>query len=174
LGGPRIADIRRAAYGPLLALAQPSLLTTLGAGSSLRRAIDGGIASRMVAGLVLTPALAAVTLPLAPGSDAHARGQAGLGELVTVRVTYALPCLVPAVSRAMCDPLEWDIEDGRLRIDPGAATARKRALAELRQAPAADGQRALAVAGVRFTLLQAEVSLPTQRAAYRYASEAGR
>ena len=168
LGGPRMADIRRAVHTPLMALAPPALLGAILRDGSVADALRGGAAARVSTGLLLTPALTATTFPTGPGSRELQRARVSIegGALVTVRVTHAMPCLIPFVGRLTCAPLAWSPLRGQLELPKRASEARRAALEELRVAPSARLQRGIARSGLPFALLQAEASLPAQHAAH--------
>lgn len=117
-GGPRLRDIRFAVYLPLLAIS-PSVdqigrwfginLDPTHQQNEIKESLHGAIGDhpelRFVAGLLYNRAAAAVTFPIAPGSDSFFQGAFGPDDTVTVRVTYLYPCAVPLVSSFMCDSL---------------------------------------------------------------------
>ncbi len=115
-GGPRLKDIRKAVYVPLMALAPPFRLVAgwfdsglrqafgwSGAGSSsLAGAIGSSPGQRFAAGLLYNRAAAVVTFHR-PGSREIFEGAYGPTDSATVRVTYLFHCAVPLVSRFMCE-----------------------------------------------------------------------
>jgi hypothetical protein len=165
LGGPRMAAIRRAVHVPLAAITpEPALLPYLivpAARRSLMRVLGTSPASRLFFGLnFYLPLTTAVTFPKAPGSAELLGARITPNRSVTVRVTHLVPCAVPVVSVLMCGALDSASSGGDTRA---------RARAEINLAPGAS-----MLSMFRFTrvaLMQAEASMPSQRAGYAYASE---
>ncbi|MGD8858902.1 MAG: TadE/TadG family type IV pilus assembly protein [Myxococcales bacterium] len=177
LGGPRVADIRRAVHARLAAIAPPPDIVAAGlTPTTAARALGPAPLGRLAFGLgVYLPLATAVTFPDAPGSGTLQRERVE-GELITVRVTYAMPCVVPLVSRLICSPYRftgrgaggalarWLAGDGGGDLTPAER--------ELRLAPAAQQQDLLTLSRVPVRLLRAEATLPAQPApAYYHRSE---
>ena len=112
-GSSRIAQIRTAAYFPLLALSPDALADGLGflvgegafesEHKSLRGAIGNTGISRIVGAFLYNLGAVAVTFPTSPGSEEWREEPYAHGDEVTVRVTYLMRCNVPLVSLLLCD-----------------------------------------------------------------------
>jgi hypothetical protein len=112
-GQSRIAQIRTAAYFPLLAISPDALddgigfLVGDGASGSERRSLRGAIGntgiSRIVGAFLYNLGAVAVTFPAAPGGDELRDEPYAHGDEVTVRVTYLMRCNVPIASLLLCD-----------------------------------------------------------------------
>lgn len=167
--GPRMAAIRAAVHAPLAAIAPSRALVDWLAATDLGLAI-GDPASRVATGLAsFIPASTAVVFASAPDSSLlHAHEVTG--ELIVLRVTHLVPCAVPIARTLLCRTLGWNARARRLAV-AGADDATERALTELKRAPFAAGQAALALARVPMAVLTAEASLPLHAAPYAYASE---
>jgi hypothetical protein len=190
----RLAAIRSAAYRPLLAIA-PSA-SQLAPSSRVRTVMAAigqtGPLDRTAFGLVYLTAASAITFPDAPGATQH-RSSFGEDAPVTVRVTYAYPCMVPIASAMLCDswlelssrlPMQTDSLLGpRGGVEGTIATARRlqaqRARLESSRARVDElshserpGTLIASIAtGARFAIFSAEATLPLQSAPYRYQSE---
>ncbi len=209
-GSDRLNRVRNAAYLPLSvisptaeqvarlvpfatsinpALAQRSILDDLGDMPLMRVVTGFGVYGR---------AAAAITFPTAPGAQTlrDSLGAAfGDRDLVTVRVTYLLPCNVPLGRELVCDnlmsatglpqALRKSVEairqpsvkafeqayDSWART-PGALKSLKRDLSELMRAEWASLQLAMYLrSSERFIVLRGEASLPNHGAPYKYHSE---
>lgn len=197
-GGPRMAAIRTAASGPLIAIS-PSFGQLLGNDESVMTAI-GSPASRGATGiLAYNNSAMGVTFPQGPNSssyrDTFPRGQ---NVQVTTRVTYLFHCGVPLANRLMCETYPSlrlgpaaamvegiinDLRDGGMSWNEAMARlgriddARRRherdeeAVEELESAGSNDLMYLTWATGSRFKVLRAEASMPLQFAGYRYASE---
>ncbi len=190
----RLATIRSAAYRPLLAITPGAGQVTPGSARSVMGAIEpGSMLTRTAFGLVYVTAGSAVTFPRAPGAPEHRTGY-GQGDPVTVRVTFAYPCLVPIASTMLCDSIAELASgapigaidsilgprsgvEGALATARRARTTRERLVAsrarwdELRHAERPNMLLATVLASTRFALLSAEATLPLQSAPYPYQSE---
>ena len=203
-GDPRTRDIHLAGYVPLLAIAPTSSqIFTTRQTRSVSRALGGDSLTRAGFGLLYVMGAAAVTLPDGPGSTRHRTDFHGQRD-VTVRVTFAYPCLIPLASRMMCDswlelqtgfPLATtsDLYD---RLRGGISTPedlraidaaidrvnRQRARLDRMEPRTEELEHAetpsllwLTLAnGTRFSVLQAEATLPLQSAPYPYPGESRR
>jgi hypothetical protein len=114
-GGPRLREIRKAAYVPLLAVAPPpveiarwfgpgerAVFETAQSERGLGDAIGSSPWQRFAAGLAYNRAAAVVTFHRQPRSPEIFEGAFGPTDSVTVRVSYLFHCAVPLVSRFMC------------------------------------------------------------------------
>lgn len=176
LGEPRMAAIRRAVHAPLAAIApEPWLAARLlqaSAAASVEQALGTTPGARFLFGFgFYLPMATAITFPVAPGSSQPLEGTLPLADRVTLRVTHHVLCVIPVVAGFMCDRLRWDLRRNRLTADRAPGDPIEDALRELRRAPAAARQQALAWAGIPALVLQAEATLPSQSAAYSYESE---
>ena len=140
LGRSRLNTVRLAAHVPLLPLA--SLGFRYGSTSSIAAAL--ATERGLVSALLYQPLLVALTFP---GADA------GIveGPEITVRVTYAYPCVVPVARRILCDSF------GELGSQHG-----------LGRAPVPIAQRILRG---RFRLIRRESTLMIHDAPYTYQIE---
>jgi hypothetical protein len=178
--GPRLTAIRRAVHAPLVAIAPDAQVVRGLLGARAKRASvehalgTSGRARFDQESTRYLPIATALVFPIEPGADEVVRGSFELADRVSVRVTYLLPCVVPIVARLACKPLTWDPRARRLHGTGHASAKLRRALDELRSAPQAVEQATLAGHGRPFAVLQAEATLPLQRAPYCYASEAER
>jgi hypothetical protein len=127
-GHSRIAQIRTAAYFPLLAISPDLLSDGFGflfgsdALSSERQTVRDAIGDtgilRIVGAFLYNLGAVAVTFPSAPGSDETKEGPYAHGDEVTVRVTYMMRCNVPIASLLLCDS-GLALLVGTALIDPG-------------------------------------------------------
>jgi hypothetical protein len=109
----RIAQIRTAAYFPLLAISPDAVSDGLGflvggdafssEQQSLRDAIGNTGISRIVGAFLYNLGAVAVTFPTSPGSEDTREEPYAHGDEVTVRVTYLMRCNVPLASLLLCD-----------------------------------------------------------------------
>lgn len=169
---PRMAVIRGAAHARLAAIspAWPVLARTIDPAlrASAADAIGAADFSRLALALLLyLPVTTAIGFPREPGSD-ELRGDLSQADQLSLRITQLVPCAVPIAGALLCRTLEWD--GSQLRAT-GADARTQRALEALKRAPLAPLQRLLAESGLSFMVLQAEASLPAQRANYAYKSE---
>jgi hypothetical protein len=169
---PRMAVIRGAVHARLAAIAPAWSVLEGAVDPGLRPSVADAIGeadlSRIALALALyLPATTAIAFPRAPGSS-ELLDQLASTEALTVRITQLVPCAVPLAGALLCRRFEWD--GAKLRAE-GADPTTQRALEELRRAPLAPLQAMLTSSGMPLALLQAEASLPAQRADYRYASE---
>ena len=178
--GPRLLAIRRAVHAPLAAISpDPRIVQRLLDGKTERDSVAHALGSHAHARFVreaarYLPVAAAIVFPLEPGADAVAGRVFDLADRVSVRVVYLLPCTVPIAARLACSALRWDSIAHRLQAGEDANPSLRRALDELRSAPRAPSQDAFAQTGLPFAVLQAEATMPLQRAPYCYASEGER
>jgi hypothetical protein len=98
--GARLTTIRQAAYGPLAALAHD-----LGAlarnRTSLATALTAGALDALLTTRTFLPGAAVITLL---GADNETpRESFEVDALLTVRVSYLMPCLVPLAARLICN-----------------------------------------------------------------------
>lgn len=164
--GPRMAAIRHAAYLPLAALV-PSPGTFArhlgGSGATVVDALVGSGAAKLGYGLARhLPLTTAVTFPIAPGASELEEGTLPRRSTLTVRVTHLFHCAVPIVATLLCSRLEPPPAERRDEVAPWN---------ELQHAPLATAHAELAASSARFVTLQAEATLPSQAAGYRYAGE---
>lgn len=182
-GGPRLADIRRAAYMPLATIA-PSpdaiagwLMSSIpfsNATPSVSDAIGSSPVERLLGGmLAYGRAAAAVTFPTAPGAKEIYDGSVTADD-VTVRVTFLYRCAIPGVDRLICDSLKhWTKVkkkskslSSRGRRPQKAPTERDQIARELRHVEAPKFLERLRLLGGRYIALRAEATLPNQKASY--------
>jgi hypothetical protein len=210
-GTERLNRIRNAAYLPLSVLsptaeqlarwlpfatdinpklADDSIAADLGDNPIMRVTTGFGVYGRVAA---------AITFPVAPGSDELRDPDDAVftdDELVTVRVTYLLPCNVPLARDLVCQSLldmtglpdalrktVQALEDPSLESVEGAYRAWRdeypeawerfeRDFAELARAEWSSLQLPLFVLpNEKFYVLRAEASLPNHGAVYKYYSE---
>ena len=127
-GHSRIAQIRTAAYFPLLAISPDLLSDGFGflfgsdALSSERQTVEGAIGEtgilRLAGAFLYNLGAVAVTFPTGPGADETKEGPYAHGDEVTVRVTYMMRCNVPIASLLLCDS-GLALLVGTAFIDPG-------------------------------------------------------
>ena len=127
-GASRIAQIRTAAYFPLLAISPDLLSDGLGflfgadnfssERQTVRDAIGETGISRIVGAFLYNLGAVAVTFPASPGADEWREQPYGHGDEVTVRVTYMMRCNVPIASLLFCDS-GLSLLVGTPLIDPG-------------------------------------------------------
>jgi hypothetical protein len=109
----RLAQIRTAAYIPMLAIS-PDVIQTVGflidqgidvfsENQTVARAIGTSGVSRLVGSFLYNVGMLAVTFPEEPGGMDFRKGSFPRGELTTVRVTYLFNCQVPLASFLICD-----------------------------------------------------------------------
>ena len=190
----RLAAIRSAAYRPLLAIApSASQLAPSSRVRSVMAAIgETGPLDRTAFGLVYLTAASAITFPDTPGATQH-RSSFGEDAPVTVRVTYAYPCMVPIASAMICDSwlelstrlpmqtesllgprggVEGAIATGRrLQAQRARLVASRARVDELSHSERPGTLIASIATGARFAIFSAEATLPLQSAPYRYQSE---
>jgi Flp pilus assembly protein TadG len=167
--GPRMAAIRSAVHAPLAAIAPDAALLARPGPSDVALAL-GGVAGRMATGLGGYLATAtAVVFPNAAGS-AELREDEPTADPVVLRVTYLVPCAVPVAGALLCRRLFWDTEAKRL-VSHDEDEATRRALEDLKRAPGAAGQAALALRRLPMAIMTAEAALPLHAAPYAYAGE---
>jgi hypothetical protein len=172
--GARMAAIRRAAHAKLAAIVPDAVFAASALARTRQSSVADALGARPASRLALAfsgyaAASTALTFPDAPGSSRlQTDAVAAQGEL-TLRVTHLFACLVPFVSWLLCSRLTWDPRGEQL-AGGGAQPDMNEGLRELRFAPRAHEQRAL-TAGIPFTILRAEATLPAHNARYAYASE---
>jgi hypothetical protein len=167
--GPRMAAVRSAVHAPLAAIAPSAALLARPGPTDVALAL-GGIASRVAFGLgAYLPTATAVVFPVAAGS-AELHDAEVTADPVVLRVTYLLPCAVPVARALLCRRLFWDADAQRLAAD-GEDEATRRALTDLKRAPLAAAQSALALRRLPMAVMTAEAALPLHAAPYAYASE---
>jgi hypothetical protein len=160
--GPRMQAIRNAVYIKLAAIVPSRALAGLlgSPGVSVLDTLGESPALRLVQAPLYLPVTTAITIPRAPGSRELFEDRVDPAELVTVRVTHLVTCSVPLVGALMCKGLA-------AAASPHGAPD---LTAELERAPAAGFQAQLKRSAAT-AILQAEATLPLQRAPYAYASE---
>jgi hypothetical protein len=185
--GSRLAAIRKAAYVPLAALSPPVdwILGTLGGSAAdLNSAVTTDAARFMLGFGAYNLTGAMVTLRDAPGSDELASDPIAPDAKITVHVTYLYFCAVPLVSALICDSLPallgGDTASAaldRLREDPTAVLDvleqlqedvddAQRLARELSRAEMPGLLAPVLLSSGRFTVLEAEMTLPNQGARY--------
>jgi hypothetical protein len=150
---PRMKPIRTAVYAKLAAIVPAQALASFGEspGVSVLDTLGTAPALRLVQAPLYLPVTTAITFPRSPGAAELFEGIVEPEGALTLRVTHLTTCTVPLVSAIMCQRFIANPHD------------------ELRLAPAAPFQEWLAKRGVRVKRLQAEATMPLQRARYTYA-----
>lgn len=150
--GPRMAPIRNAVYAKLAAIVPARALALLDGSrdQSVLDVLGSSPVLRLTQAPPYLPVTTAITFPRSPGSPELFDARVDPQGMLTVRVTHAVACTIPLVSALMCGALEHHEGD------------------ELALAPAAALQPLLEAAGVRMKVLQAEASMPLQKAPYPY------
>lgn len=180
--GSRLAAIRAAAYVPLTALSPP--LSFQPEAASLSRALSSD-AARFAAGFAgYNKAGAIVTLREEAGSEELATEPIAPDAQVTVHVTYLYACSVPLASALVCRTLPQLLGGGAVTDALQAARDNPLEIVEILQSLESDVEEAQALGrelsraempalltpyllgGMRFAVLQAEITLPNQGARY--------
>jgi Flp pilus assembly protein TadG len=157
--GLRVATIRRAVASPLAAIAPEvtDLAFAIGKPTSLHGALGTSPAQRYLNGTTFYDRVAtAITFPQAPLSTRLIDTSLERAEAITLRVTHLYRCAVPLADALFCASLL----EHRLRSSLQPATAQ--ALEELERAPLSSLHQLLALGGMRFRILRAEATLPSQ------------
>lgn len=163
--GPRMGPVRNAVYAKLAAIVPARAVGTLMGvpGVSVLDGLGTDPVLRLAQAPLYLPATTAITFPISPRVHDLFEERVDPAGLLTVRVTHVVTCTVPLVADIMCTPLGalLESESQELRAD------------ELRRAPGATVQAVPAFRSVRVKLLQAEASMPLQRAPYQYRAPGG-
>jgi hypothetical protein len=153
-GGARMAEVRKAAYFPLLALSPRA--TSLRS-VSLADSLPSDFATHMQFSLAYVRAAASISLHDAPGEAAPASDPVDPKAPITVRVVYFYRCAVPLARTLLCSTLSSLIGPKGIPTQPGHPLVFAEAPGEL---------RSIAGESERFVVLTAEATLPNQGAGY--------
>lgn len=188
-GGARLAALRNAALSPLSILAPD--LRKLQSQPSLSSATRGSLLDLAGGLLIYGPAAAAVTLRSGPLSKEIVT-HVGPRDSVTVHVSFLFPCRVPIASRFLCQSAHDLLGLGTMKEDlvrsldglrnraPSSLLAAGSQLKQARQrmktrlqdahdlslVAAPPLQALLLLSGLRFSVIEAETTLPNQGAGY--------
>lgn len=168
--GARMQAIRAAVFRPLGTVAPTASAFLGGAGATVEASLaaDAGVARAFAK--VYVQAAAVVTVHDSPKHAELANEPIGPNAPVTVRVTFLQMCGIPVVRALMCRSISSLLEEPE--APQAGMTEKRQALrARLQHAAAPGWLEAMAAKDSRFVVVEAQVTLPNQGAAYAYASK---